>query len=234
MELLVSTQSPIKYVVVSPPRSGTGYTAEVFSRLGLNCGHEKAFFPGRYVYQGVAKLWGDASWLAVPFLNKMPPGTLVLHQLRDPIKTLDSMSARRQLRGNNKPGGKGPRGEYTKFLNVHFDNWESDESQHERLARFWAEWHLKIEEQENNPNLRYFRYKIEDMNEELLLSIASLIGAPAPIPDQLQLALHTNTSTNHRVGLANTITPWAEEFLRTDHKQAEQVRSLGKRYGYTF
>ena len=131
------TAMPIKYIVVSSPRSGTGYTAEAFSRLGLNCGHEQSFFPGQYVYhkQG-EKIWGDASWLAVPFLDKMPPGTLVLHQTRDPIKTLDSMSGRRQLRGNTEPAGEGPRGEYTKFLKVFFDNWESRESQQERLARF--------------------------------------------------------------------------------------------------
>lgn len=223
---------PIKYVVVSPPRSGTGYTAEALNRIGLNCGHEKAFFPGHYVYNRGEKFWGDASWLAVPFLDKMPKGTLILHQTRDPIKTLDSMSARRQLRGNNKPGGKGPRGEYTKFLNVHFDNWESDESQHDRLARFWVEWHLRIEKQADNPDLKYLRFKIEDMNEELLLSIASLISAPTPIQQQLQLALSTNTRTNHRQGQANTIVPWAEEFLRTSNKQAEQVRVLSEKYGY--
>ena len=229
----MSTQIPIKYIVVSPPRSGTGYTAETLNRIGLNCGHETWFFPGRTVYHKTGeKFWGDASWLAAPFLDKMPPGTLILHQLRDPIKTLDSMSARRQLRGNTKPGGEGPRGEYTKFLKVYFDNWESRESQQERLARLWVEWNLKIEKQADNPNLRYLRFKIEDMNEELLLSIASLIGAPTPIPDQLRLALHTNTRTNHRQGLANTITPWAEEFLRSDNEVAERVRLLSTRYGY--
>ena len=233
MGLPVSTQIPIKYIVVSSPRSGTGYTAKVLSRLGLNCGHETQFFPGRAVYHKPGeKFWGDSSWLAAPFLDKMPPGTLILHQLRDPIKTLDSMSARRQLRGNTTPGGQGPRGEYTKFLKVYFDDWESRESQHDRLARFWVEWNLKIEKQESNPNLQYLRYKIEDIDEELLLSIASLIGAPTPAPDQLQSALHTNTRTNHRLGKANRITPWAEEFLRADSEIAERVRSLSERYGY--
>ena len=223
---------PIAYVVVSSPRSGTSYTAEALSRIGLNCGHEKAFSPGRPVYHKGEKFWGDSSWMAVPFLVKMPMGTLVLHQLRDPIKTLDSMSARRQLRGNTQSGGQGPRGEYTKFLNAHFDNWESDESQHERLARFWVEWNLKIEKQKSNPNLRYFRFKLEDMDEELLLSIASLIGAPTPTSDQLQSALYTNTKTNHRLGQANRIVPWAEEFLRADNEVTERVRSLSERYGY--
>ena len=207
--------------------------AEALNRIGLNCGHERFFYPGRTVYhKSGEKFWGDSSWLAAPFLDKMPPGTLILHQLRDPIKTLDSMSARRQLRGNTKPGGEGPRGEYTKFLKVYFDNWESRESQHERLARFWVEWNLKIEEQASNPNLQYLRYKIEDMDEDLLLSISSLIGAPTLITEQLQLALHTDTSINHRVGQANTIVPWAEEFLRADNELAERVRSLSERYGY--
>ncbi len=224
---------PIKYIVVSSPRSGTGYTAEALNRLGLNCGHETWFFPGQAVYHKPGeKFWGDSSWLAAPFLDKMPPGTLVLHQTRDPIKTLDSMSGRRQLRGNTEPAGEGPRGEYTKFLKVYFDNWESRESQQERLARFWVEWNLKIQKQEGNPKLRYLRYKIEDMNEELLLSIASLIGAPTPIAEQLRLALHTDTNTNHRVGQANTIVPWAEEFLRSDNKLAERARSLSEAYGY--
>ena len=226
-------KTPIKYVVVSPPRSGTGYTAAALNRVGLNCGHETWFCPGRTVYQKSGEeFWGDSSWMAAPFLVKLPTGTLVLHQLRDPIKTLDSMSARRQLRGNTQPRGHGPRGEYTKFLNVHFDNWESDESQHERLSRFWVEWNLKIEQQERNPNLRYFRFKLEDMDEDLLLHITSLIGAPTPTADQLQSALYTNTSTNHRLGQANRIVPWAEEFLHTDNEAAERVRSLSDRYGY--
>ncbi len=223
---------PIKYVVVSSPRSGTGYTAEVLSRLGLNCGHEKAFFPGRYVYSHPEEnLWGDSSWLAAPFLVKMPTGTLVLHQLRNPIKTLDSMSGRRQLRGNTQPGGQGPRGEYTKFLNAHFANWESNESQHVRLARFWVEWNLKIEQQKDNPNLRYFRFRLEDLCESLLLHIVDLIGALTPNDEQIEPALQTDKTTNHRVGQANTIVPWAEEILRIDNKEAKRERALSERYG---
>ena len=242
MGLLESTShikkkvTPLKYIVVSTPRSGTGYTAQVLSKLGLNCGHETYFRTSETIYQREAnEIWGDSSWLAAPFISKLPPTTLVLHQLRDPIKTLDSMMARRQLRGKVRPEDKGPRGEYVNFLKTHFELGESIKFPQERLAHFWAAWHSSIETQSKNPKygLQYFRFRVEDMNEELLLSIASLICDLSPRTDQLQAALQTSNEVNHRRGKANEIVKWAEKYLHSQENEAiKLVRSLSERYGY--
>jgi hypothetical protein len=224
-----SKETPIKYVVISTPRSATGYTARVLSELGLNCGHEKSFCtPHQLCYRAGEEIWGDSSWLAAPFIKDMPPTTLVLHQLRDPIKTLDSMMTRRQLRGCN-PGGEAPRGEYTQFLRKYVENWESEESQHERLARFWVEWNLRIE-QANHPN--YLRYWVEDMDEELLLRIISHLGVTVS-PSQIQSALEIDKSVNHHPGEGQRIVPWAEKFCAQETPKPN-VRSLSRRYGYSW
>lgn len=223
----------ISYIVVSTPRSGTCYAAEVFSAMGMRCGHEKAINPGIKQYRMECEgIWGDASWLAAPLLPDLPKMTLVLHQLRDPIKSLDSMLTRRQLRGKTKRGQKGPRGDYTNFLKKHVDNWESDESPKERLLRFWVTWHTLIEESASSLGLRYFRYRVEDINEGLLLSIADQVGATVS-PTQVEEALSVSTSVNHHYGKAKRIRPWAAQYVKANkNEMTERFLSLRAGYGY--
>ncbi len=230
----MSKTTDIAYIVASTPRSGTGYAAKVFSAMGMRCGHEKAFSPGpkKYSRPGKPCIWGDASWLATPFLSRCPKTTVVLHQLRDPVKSLDSMLARRQIRGKMKPGQKAPRGAYTNFLKKHVDNWESDESTQERLVRFWVEWHTLIEESASSSGLRYFRYKVEDINKDLLLSIADQVGATVS-SEQVGEALRVSTRVNHHAGKAKRINPWAAKHLNSNkNAMTERLLSLSAGYGY--
>lgn len=225
--------SDISYVVASTPRSGTGYAAELLSAMGMRCGHEGAFSPGTCHYsRSNAGIWGDASWLVAPRLSGLPKTTLVLHQLRDPVKSLDSMMTRRQLRGKWKPGQDSPRGEYTNFLIKHVANWDSDESSQERLVRFWVAWHTLIEGAASNAGLRYFRYRVEDINEDLLRSIADQIGATVG-PEQFEKALRVSTAVNHHCGKAKQINPWAGEYLKSNKSaMTERLLSLSEGYGY--
>lgn len=228
------SKNDISYIVTSTPRSGTGYAAEVFSALGMDCGHEKAFSPGpkKYSRPGKPCTWGDASWLAAPFLSKLPKTTLVLHQLRDPVVSLDSMMTRRQLRGRKKPEEDVPRGEYTSFLKKHINDWESYEFPQERLIRFWVTWHTLIEESASNSGLRYFRYRVEDINKDLLLSIADQVGATVS-PEQVEEALSVSTRVNHHAGRAKRINPWAEKHLNSNKNAVtERLLSLSAGYGY--
>jgi hypothetical protein len=223
----------ISYIVASTPRSGTGYAAEVFSAMGMQCGHEKAINPYVKEYSRASEgIWGDASWLAAPFLSNCPKTTVVLHQLRDPVKSLDSMMTRRQIRGKWKPGQESPRGEYTNFLKKYVNDWESDESAQERLVRFWVEWHTLIEESASSRGLRYFRYRIEDINENLLLSIADQVGATVS-SEQVEKALSISTRVNHHAGKAKRINPWAAQHLKSNkNAMAERLLSLSAGYGY--
>ena len=227
----MTKMSDIAYVVVSTPRSGTGYAAEMLNSLGLNCGHEQAFRPGVCHYKKPEEVWGESSWLAAPFLAEMPSTTLVLHQIRNPVKTLDSMMARRQLRGRWKPEHNLPRGEYTNFLKTHVSDWESCDHK-ERLIRFWVEWHTRIEDGIRDSDLQYLRYRVEDVNESLLHSIAKKVGVEVS-SEQVESALATGTAVNHRLGPANKVTPWSEEYLNSHNsKMIEKLRSMSEGYGY--
>lgn len=221
----------IAYVVVSMPRSGTGYTAKLLSALGLNCGHERAFNPGPCNYHKEIEVWGDASWLAVPFLENMPSTTLVLHQLRDPVKTLDSMMTRRQLRGRWKPEQEMPRGPFTDFLMKHVSGWESCDHK-ERLVRFWVEWNTRIENEIRDASLQHLRYRLEDMDESLLRTIADKVGVEIS-SEQIKRALATPTTVNHHPGPAHRITPWSEEYLSSySTEMTEKLLSMSRSYGY--
>jgi hypothetical protein len=136
------------------------------------------------------------------------------------------------LRGKQNPRDKGPRGDYTNFLKKHVDNWVSDESPQERLVRFWVAWHTRIEESASSLGLRYFRYRVEDINDSLLLSIADQVGATVST-EQLEEALSVPTRVNHHGGKARRINPWAAQYLNSNkNATTERLLSLSAGYGY--
>jgi hypothetical protein len=78
----------VRFVIVGTGRSGTKYASELFSQLGIPCGHESFFDPGHAAQDNLA---GDASFGVVPFLNKF--GGVVFHQVRHPLSVLSSIAA---------------------------------------------------------------------------------------------------------------------------------------------
>ena len=131
-----------------------------------------------------------------------------------------------------KPRQKAPRGDYTNFLKKHVDDWESEESTQERLVRFWVTWHTRIEESASSLDLRYFRYRVEDINEDLLLSIADQVGATVS-HEQIKEALSVPTAVNHYHGKARRVTPWAAEYVNANkNPMTDRFLSLSAGYGY--
>ena len=198
--------SQIRYVVASLPRSGTKYISKVLTELGLNCSHEKSFTTAQGIVDvpNAPDVWGDSSWLSVPLISKLPPGTVVFHQLRDPIDVLNS---------NLPPGGDSyfrtwddnaglkmdPLYEknipYKRFIWEHTLDWvwpdgvaEGPESPEEiaRLIHWWANWNMWIEfSAMQRSDLVYVRYKLEDMSDYLLQNIGNVIQ-PNVVPPRLQ------------------------------------------------
>ena len=80
-----------RFVVVAPPRSGTGYLSTLLNRCGIPCGHEDVFTP--HVAVGARPRWqswqGDVSWLAVLRLDDID--VPVFHQTRDAEHTVASL-----------------------------------------------------------------------------------------------------------------------------------------------
>ena len=201
--------SQIRYVVASLPRSGTKYIAKILTELGQNCGHERSFTcsmggMGVVDVPNAPDVWGDASWLSVPLIAQLPPGTVVFHQLRDPLKVLNS---------NLPPGGdsyfrtwdenagletdplyKKPI-PYKRYIWDNTQDWvwpngvaKEAESPEEiqRLIHFWTNWNLWIESSAmKRSDLVYVRYRLEDMEDHLLQNIGSVIQ-PDVVPPRLQ------------------------------------------------
>lgn len=199
--------SDIRYVVTSLPRSGTKYISKVLNHFGFECGHEAHFNLGKCRTSDDREgIWGDASWMAAPYISELPPGTIVFHQLRDPLKVLNS---------NLPPGGDSyfrtwdenagldtdPLYEksipWKRFIWEHTNKWrwawpegvgEGPESPEEvaRLVHWWTNWNLKIEyAATQRSDLRYIRYRLEDMSPDLIRSIAHVI-AGTKVPPRLR------------------------------------------------
>ena len=240
--------SQIRYVVASLPRSGTKYISKVLTELGQNCGHEKHFTGQSGVVDrpDAPDVWGEASWLAVPLLSKLPAGTVVFHQLRDPIKVLNS---------NLPPGGDSffrtwdehagletdplykksiP---YKRFIWETTQDWvwpkgvaEGVESPEEieRLIHWWINWNLWIEfAVMKRSDLIYVRYKLEDMDKHLLQNIGRMIQPDVVGPRlshcQDVLGKVSTTTNRHR-------TP--NDRITVD-MLPPAARLLMYRYGYT-
>jgi hypothetical protein len=190
--------SNLRYIVAGLPRSGTKYISKVFTSLGLDCGHERHFGYDRATVERVAEgIWGDASWMSAPYLKALPSGTVVLHQMRNPINVLNS---------NLPPGGDsyfrtwdehaGLKSDplynknipWKKFIWDTTQDWvwpqgggEEPEGPEEiqRLIHWWMNWNIWIESTAlRRSDLQYIRYRIEDLNSDnwtLLRDICKVI-----------------------------------------------------------
>lgn len=155
--------SQIKYVVVSTPRSATGWTSQVLCAMGLKCGHEQHFSYDRQVYDDRLKtdcVWGDSSWMAAPFIHKLPSGTMILHQVRNPCDTIASMVGMTHFNHWDRALD-----EYHIFMRewVTLDGRGVDPIQ--LAARFWYCWHVAIEADGQRIGWPwYVRYRVETPN----------------------------------------------------------------------
>lgn len=144
----------LNFVVTGCPRSGTQYAARVLQQLGYDCPHERSFNPWQAIFAGEHddSPWGDSSWLAVPYLGWLPPETAIVHLVRDPLRTINSIVGTGQLDWPT---------DYRRFLSYHFAG--DSELWPEDLARtaqdFWVDWNRRIM---NAPRVR-MRVKVEDL-----------------------------------------------------------------------
>ncbi len=161
----------LSYIIVSTPRSGTRYMSRVFEAMGLSCPHEQHYTPEWHlpaVEDG--HVAGEASWLAVPFLRDLPAETVIFHQLRDPLKAINSMLFTRHFSFAEFPHGR-----YIRFILKHAPECASDGIEEvESAIRFWQVWHRNIVVA--GRNLRYIRYRVEDLSADLLADLLGELG----------------------------------------------------------
>jgi hypothetical protein len=220
-------REPLGFVVAATPRSGTKYTAELLQQLNIHCGHERCFSPRRlrtYVETAdddPADAFGDASWLVVPHLRRLRRSTVILHQVRHPVRAINSIIGVGQCNWDG-PRDPGPGIDFARWLRRQTRRWPWPEDQAGRAVLFWTRWNEWIERtSRRRPTLRY---RIESMSPQLLKEMLEMIGVRPPGDDALTAALDAvSTSTNRRGDPPGVVT-WDE--------LPEATRRLAERYGY--
>lgn len=214
--------SRIKYVVVSTPRSATGWTSQVLCAMGLKCGHEKHFTHDQQLYESEIEsdcTWGDSSWLAAPFLDKLPPSTMVLHQVRDPCATIASLVGLAHFSHWVRLLD-----EYHIFMQAHLPReLPAGLNAIQRAAHFWLIWNTMIEEAGRRIGWPwYVRYRVETPNIPAIYH--QEITGHQPTDDQVRKASEIPTDFNSKPGRIKPVV--------TMDLLPAPVAELARRYGY--
>jgi UDP:flavonoid glycosyltransferase YjiC (YdhE family) len=221
-----------KYLVVATPRSATAYTAQALTDLGLDCGHERHFGLETQLqaFLEAPGTLGESSWLAVPFLDQLPPDVRVLHQTRDPLKVIRSLLEIQflDLDADGQPRRVGVRRSFTEFALRHCPEALAYPTELERAAWFYYHWNRRIEAHGNRREI--LRFRIEDLDERLLRKLLAFIGTDSAAWPDSRLAARlaavpedANTKAHEKVVLAEEVT-WA--------RLPPEVRELARSYGY--
>ncbi|MEZ6017690.1 MAG: hypothetical protein R3F49_21460 [Planctomycetota bacterium] len=158
------------FVVSGCGRSGTGHVAAVLTALGAPCGHEAIFHTDTFA-DGGRLMWpksvaGDASWLAAPYLGKLPEGASVLHQVREPMAVIRSILRSGILERDSAP---------QRFAAVHIPELALG-GPTVRAMRYWIEWNRLVEAAADYDDLRYRRHRLEDLDVAGVRELCAFLG----------------------------------------------------------
>jgi len=212
-----------RFLITGCGRSGTGYTARLLGDLGLACGHEAVFFPpqdGRWQFAWPVDLPGESSWLGAPFLKALPKGTIVLHQVREPVAVIRSFL---RIRFFDEPSP------YLKFAEARVPELARGDRV-ERCMKYWLQWNRLAELGAHFEDLRYLRYRLEDIDAALLERLLELIGYRCE-PERVARAVAERPRDYNSRGdkQADADVTW-EALPRGELR--ESVAELAGRYGY--
>lgn len=225
----------MRFLITGCSRSGTQYAARLWSALGVPCGHESLFNifslrPGDPAPRLGDPSWvGDSSFLAVPFLETLPPGTVVLHQLRQPLDVIRSHVGIHffSALGEGSPYLAENHRDFLGVIERCCPEIFLERDECARCARYWVRWNQLAERAGKIPGLDYLRYRVEDLDRRFLERVLARIGIAVP-RERIEAALRAVPhDENHRprdesIALAQ-IRPGA---LR------DAFCELSRRYGY--
>ena len=211
-----------RFLVTGCGRSGTGYTATLFTTLGLPCGHEAVFNP--YDLDRAEVFWpedvpGESSWLAAPLLQHMPAGTKVLHQVRSHLEVVRSLV---RIRLFDEPS---PYRQFAEDLCPQL----ATGTALEQSALYWLHWNQIVEEGARAAGLPYMRYRLEDYGPELVDALLEFIEVS--IADgQVQTALAERPRDVNTRGDKSQDATVSLDTL--DPSLVNQLTAQARRYGY--
>jgi hypothetical protein len=230
-----------RFVIAGCSRSGTTYMAKLLSAIGCDCGHERIFNicriegewgfsePMSAFYEPKAKQ-GDASFLSIPYIDRLPEATVVLHQVRNPLAVIRSHMGMRFFADPYQPSiylaDQHP--QILDFLRLHCPEIFEADTEIERCMRYWLHWNRLAERASEVAGLQYLRYRVEDLDYPLLQRILHMIGCDVTADrcDQALESVSRLTNTRH---LDN---PWTGEKLLKGF-EINEIQELANRYGYT-
>jgi hypothetical protein len=208
----------LDFVITGCPRSGTRYLARVLTALGYDCDHEACFNPWQVVLSAdrpETRIWGDSSWMAVPFLEELPAETDVIHIVREPVRTMNSMLGTGQIDWGN---------DYRDFLAAHVWGdglyWPRDVRQ--AAQEVWFRWNEWIE---NSRRVR-LRIQVERARESLEDLVDVLEPGRKLSPSDLIRVNEIPTDENARPSLTPATLSSADLIPR--------CRELASGYGYSY
>jgi hypothetical protein len=212
---------PAGFVVVGTGRCGTTYVSEALTASGLACGHEQMFTPAGP--RRSLRLAGDASWLAVPYLDDVDAP--VYHVVREPLAVVNSFLAIGFFRlGSAGPvGAGGHHRRHQRFAQRHF-GFSGDEVAD--AVRWYVEWNRRCERFADH------RFRIEDARAGVALilerqhpdGLAHLDAALAAMSPKVNSLDHIKAEVpeNRLIG--------ADDL--PDTALVDELRAMARRYGY--
>jgi hypothetical protein len=211
--------------------------ARVLAAMGLRCGHEDLFnqnsTQGRLPLPWPDDMPGESSWFAVPFLEALPAGTLVAHQVRHPLGVVNSSVRNKFFERARWDRASLDEKRYRQYLVYSFMEHHirgmHNGSDVEKAMRYWLEWNRLAERAENIQGLRYIRYRLEDIGArlEFLLDAIGLPYDKARIPEVLA-QFPKNYNTRGPVEPGEEVT-WDK---LPPGQLTEEVKAQARRYGY--
>ena len=135
-----------EFVFVSTGRAGSNFISRFLTEVGIPTSHEGFFHP-----EGIKKrlhYQGDASWLAVPFIEDaiLSTNIKIIHHVRHPLEVI------RSLKGINFFNGI----KDTKIIRFASRNFQITGDEIIDCVRWWNEWNLRCEK------ISDLTFKIED------------------------------------------------------------------------
>jgi hypothetical protein len=231
-----------RFVVTGCARSGTLFTAEALGRLDHACGHEVLFTPETSAVPDFGDAQGDVSWLAAPFVDRLPVDTVVVHQVRNPLATVRSivgvrmfqtkphplMQARYRLQYYRVRVGKPiTNARFIRFAARHCPGVFDLPDEPSRAAAYWVRWNRMIERAAAAGSLAYRRMRLEDLDGERLADLDHALGGERTTAEADAVLAELGTST-HR---ARQIDVLAVDDITHEPTRRELV-ALAHDYGY--
>lgn len=256
MKSLVSSPDVRNFVVTGCGRSGTTYTARLLASLGYRCGHEELFGPFQRKAPHFRSRHGDVSWLAVPFLDQLPPGTAVVHQVRHPVQVIRSLagiglfgppqspklrqriaSALERLRVRF-PATVGRfrtlerlatphSSDFVAFIARHAPEVLGESDELSRCMRYWVSWNRRTETAANEAGLEYRLVRVEGLDRRALHTLVDFLGSPRQtIPWEYLDTLPRTINTRRRREDLNLAS-------LPDGSLRRELAEMAQKYGYS-